>query len=411
MYEREKLLILKCLRDVVRYDRACSKESQGFLRAYDWDWIIETSRKHRLAGFLAYVLKRNGALRRIDRRAQTKLDICLLESLSNNQRKQEQFQAISAILQKEAIDVIPLKGVALSNLLYRNIPFREMDDIDILVKQSDFKVAFNLLIDAGFQRSDRYLSANRWHRSIYAETAPSAERVNIGRVPLDREDLSLDLHFNPRYVIAGDYLDIDWPAAWRRAEPFPKLGPNVYMLGPKDQLTHLLLHTVDLYRPFLIQVLDVALAIKKYHLRSEQVWDDAAVCLTPARRSKVDVFTGAIHELIDTEADELDLSASAREVFELFFSRKSGSAKDRERRQGREAVVSGLDIFQNIASPWKRAIFIAGYFLPDPSYYQSQNRWLSYFTHWRRLLSKAWKLSKPKKDSATNDNLAVPIER
>lgn len=258
----EKEFILRCIKAVVLREDLCVEMESDFPGTLDWNWIVRTSHDHRLLGFVAFILDKGNLLKQLDHEVQLKLNAGLRESQLRNRFKQKQFQEVNAILAMTSIPVIPLKGVALTHLIYHEIPFREMHDIDILVKQSDLKKSFRLLAEAGFCRLDTSPSKNRWHEKIYAETDSLWDDRILGRVAVIRDELELDVHFNPTYRIEQKNMDLNVAGIWQRALPCPALGSNVFALDPKDLLRHLLLHTVDFYNPRLIQVLDTACVIK-----------------------------------------------------------------------------------------------------------------------------------------------------
>jgi hypothetical protein len=297
-----------------------------------------------------------------------------------------------AILNKRRIVAIPLKGVALTYLIYEDLPFREMYDVDILVQQDDLNKAFDLLIKDGFHIPGVDPSKNRWHERFWAETNRSWESITIGRVPLVYKNLDLDLHYKPKYLIEQKYVEMDVAGMWQRARLSPWIGPNVYMLAPNDQLLYLLLHTVDFFSPHLIQVLDTAFVIEKYRLSGEDAFNQMSLNLPTDSKTRLSAFLKAIQELLDIKTDKLVFSPETSEIFERFFSR---TAIDRPAIQGEDKLIKetiiGRQVFRNIRPWWKRAIFIAGYFLPNPYYYN--NKFIStYFVHWWGLISKIYRL-------------------
>lgn len=391
-FQPEKEFILRCMRDVIIRDEVCPELDPGFLRKLDWDWIIKTSDTHRVLCFVTYILIKRNLLRHIDAPVQETLRVGLLKSRQSNWLKQQQFQTVNVILNEHAVAVIPLKGSLLTHLIYANLPFRQMSDIDIMVEQTELKKAFTLLTAAGFRRLNSQ-SSNRWQEKICAETDPLWGTEVLGRVSLARGGLELDLHFNPRYRIGQKYIGMDVSGLWERATSLPQLGANIYAPDPKDLILHLLLHTIEFYSPRLIQVLDTASVIDKYRLFREGGSEQMNLPSSFSSMPSISAFINAINELFSIKHRASELSPETTEIFERFFSR---TAVPDETDEGFRAdnSITGISMFKRIKSPWKRVVFISGYFVPAPHYYPHKSLALSYLTHWRRLISKALRLGR-----------------
>jgi Uncharacterised nucleotidyltransferase len=387
----DKKFILSCLKELIIPGSSCLDEP-GVLSGLDWDWIVKTSTTHGILGFIASVLERRNLLMRLDPMTQATLKGHLMKCLFKNQLKRQQFQRLSAMLRQRDIDIILLKGIALTHLVYDEMPCRQMWDIDILVRECDLKRTFEVLSTSGFRHPEKLSARNRWHAKIFAETSYLLRDVRIGRIPLVLEKLEVDIHYNPRYMVEDDYSGMDIEGVWGRAVPFPHLGPNVYMLNPKDQLLHLLLHSAEGFKTLLIQVLDIGLFSHKYGFRQEDIADKIIGDLPLSSRARVYTFIRAMQELLDTRVRMPELSPETIEVFERFFSFSNVHHQEQEAMNVLQSPMGGLQILSKIDSPWKRASFLAGYLLPDPDYYKGSSTPLSYLTHWRDLLLKGWRL-------------------
>jgi hypothetical protein len=207
-----------------------------------------------------------------------------------------------------------------------------------------------------------------------------------------RDQLDLDVHYNPTYRIEQKYMDINVAGIWQRALPCPELGSNVFTLDPKDLLRHLLLHTVSFDNPSLIQVLDTACVIKKYKISRSHILDQISVA-PHSPTSALTAFVNAIQELMNIEPGRLDFSPETAEVSDRFFSRAS-IPDEAEKDLETEDSVFGIEMFKNIKSKRKRLIFIAGYLLPNPNYYRQKGSKFPYLIHWWELISKVWRLGR-----------------
>ena len=70
-----------------------------------------------------------------------KLKNYYFKTLSRNIKFYEEFNIIISAFKQNKIDVIPLKGIVLADLIYKDIGLRHMSDIDLLVKPDQIYIA------------------------------------------------------------------------------------------------------------------------------------------------------------------------------------------------------------------------------------------------------------------------------
>lgn len=126
-------------------------------------------------------------------------------------------------LEREGIETLVLKGVALGLLSYRDLSVRPMADLDVLVPR------------------DRAADAVRAVSARY-EPAPGSENP-LGRIPvhhsvsfLDESGRDFDLHW---YSLFQSSPDADF---WEAAVPLEVAGARTLALSPPDQLLHVCAH-------------------------------------------------------------------------------------------------------------------------------------------------------------------------
>jgi hypothetical protein len=134
---------------------------------------------------------------------------------------------VAEMLQKQAIPVMPLKGVLLQKLVYGDDSFRPISDVDLLVPETRFADACAELRRAGFT-NERW-QPGRWQVTLSHPARPS---------------LRIDLHqrltrtSRSRLTAAG-MLE-------RGTSDTRLFGAPVIVPCPEDLLAHLLLHaTLD----------------------------------------------------------------------------------------------------------------------------------------------------------------------
>lgn len=391
-HQSETELIVRCLRALVFPDVAawCGAHPGAGECDGDWDWILALSKQHRIEGFVAGTLARAGVMPQLAPAIRAAFDVEHARCSSICRARRKELEEVGTILARRAIAVIPLKGVALAASVYGERCPRQMGDVDILVPEASVQQAFELLVDAGFRRADPYVCRNRWHRAIYRETSPEWNDVEIGRIPLVRGDVEVDLHFAPRYWIEGGYVALDVGAFWQRARRAPHLGPNVHALAPADLLAHLIVHAADRHDRLLVHALDIAMVSRRQEVR----WHDTPLraMLPDGQRLHLDRFVDAIAELFDTEQPPVTLSSSTRSAFFTLDSPPAGQTPHGPPASD-PLAIDGVRMFRRIRSRTQRLKFVLGYALPG-DYYAEMSPVRAHLTHWRESIGKVLRLAR-----------------
>lgn len=136
------------------------------------------------------------------------------------------------------IEVLPLKGPVLAELLYGQVTLRPSDDLDILVREEDFAQAELLLLELGFEPLG---PADDYHRDFV------------------RNGTYVELHFGIGSPSAPNF---DLPGAWARARRLEFRGCAIRFLSPVDLILYLSLHGLKHRFARLIWVLDISRALE-----------------------------------------------------------------------------------------------------------------------------------------------------
>ncbi len=127
------------------------------------------------------------------------------------------------VLRENGIDVIALKGAALSVLYYRDCGVRVMDDVDLLVPEKALAKTIRLMKTAGFVPPEGWPPG---HVHMFCDAG--GQRI--------------DLHW--RVFPYGPHKVPDDPF-WDGAVPIEIHGASVYALNPSDQLLLVCVHGVE----------------------------------------------------------------------------------------------------------------------------------------------------------------------
>ena len=381
--KKEIRFIFSCLQSFV--DRRYSEpglEDSDLLQKLDWNFIVACARAQRVLPFLGLALNKATALGKLSGNIQREIERSLHHAEWENTVKRMQFEKIRQIFARENIPIIPLKGIALTHLVYRENPIRMMGDVDIFIKQKDLPNVCRLLEEKDFKLE-----------GLVSDWQDAMSRRFIGRWGYVKEGLNADIQWQPRFLIRGHLVEWDYRQAWERASPCRELGSNVFMLSPLDLSRYLLLQIANDFEcniPFLIQFLDLALVMKNENLAREDILGEGIPDLHSAARDRLQGLLGVVQEcFLETEC----FSKFSKDTQEVLESLLNGNRNISD--------LFGLrSFFQMTHSFRERFIFMAGYFFPSRRYLEDTygRSWLAllsgYFKHLGRLLVKTGSLMK-----------------
>jgi hypothetical protein len=142
--------------------------------AVDWPTLLQLAERHRVAAFLHtrardwWIAHAPGDVGdRLQAIARANLERALSQAA-------EQIRVIRALQQRD-IEVIAVKGLALSQRLYGGIGVRHVGDIDLFIRSADARAADTVVEAAGFNRSrpDFSLTPLQWEK--YLKLKPEFE--------------------------------------------------------------------------------------------------------------------------------------------------------------------------------------------------------------------------------------------
>jgi hypothetical protein len=218
----------------------------------DWDWILKKAEVERV-GALVYSVARSLAV-----------PPAIMERLRAawlNGRRQylvgvHQISAVLSVFERKGIPVIPLRGPALAELLYRDPGLRPFTDLDLLIRKEDISRAVPLLSILGFRNLEADLPLS--HKLTWRHAASFATD--------DPDTLPIDLHWGVvDYPGVALVPPVDHQELWDRAVRDEGPGGGRRRLCPEDLLIYLALHwAVHHALSGLIWQLDLALLIGRH---------------------------------------------------------------------------------------------------------------------------------------------------
>ena len=216
-------LLLFCLR--ASHDKPGDGTVEPWLEA-DWDELLQQSDRHKITGLLYYRLKTVLPDIAIPPVVMTRLRQAYLDNSARNLRLYAHLNKVLAILHRNSIPVIALKGAHLAELVYGSRALRFMGDLDLMVKKDCLMRVDALLLEMG--------------------CTPIAPNRIVGKdnnefvYVMPRRDVSLEIHWSilpPSFPFA-----IDTEGQWERSKPAVIAGVDAAVLSPEDLLLHLCVH-------------------------------------------------------------------------------------------------------------------------------------------------------------------------
>jgi hypothetical protein len=131
-------------------------------RLSDWSVFLRLVARHHTSVLAQAVLSRSGAV--VPAETMSQLTAAARQARFQSLRQVAELNSLVEFFQARGIDVIALKGVALSQLLYRDPAMRPAADVDLLVRPDRFREADGHLVALGYRRTTpaHTLSDARW---------------------------------------------------------------------------------------------------------------------------------------------------------------------------------------------------------------------------------------------------------
>lgn len=129
------------------------------------------------------------------------------------------------------VEVIPLKGMYLREVVYPNPVLRPSGDVDLLVRYEQVGAAVKVLEGLGYQPSESEHTAGWFRPEHHHHLVPYV---------LPARKLSIEMHWN--LAAPEREIQVDVAGLWERAQPARYWGWEGLGLAPEDILLHLALH-------------------------------------------------------------------------------------------------------------------------------------------------------------------------
>jgi len=142
------------------------------------------------------------------------------------------------VLKSNNIDIIALKGIYLSDWLYKNPALRLMSDVDLLVKEADGIRCVELLKEIGFVQYQFVKNISSFSDKIDYEAFLNSGEAHF--LPLQKANIYLEIHTKLQNRKEQNQQII--PEIWKHAKPITLNELPVLALDNYNLLIHLCLH-------------------------------------------------------------------------------------------------------------------------------------------------------------------------
>lgn len=195
----------------------------------DWDSFIDLAIRNSVAPLLFKNLSLATCLDKVPEKVLSRLKQAYYKVLVRNVFLIDKFRIIVNTFNENKIDVIPLKGIFLSDAVYKDIGLRPMSDIDLLVKKEDADKCLNILLNLGYQNTENY-------KSNFIKKHYDSQHL----APLVLNGVSVEIHTK---VLPDNYqFKVNLENYWKNANHKIIHGSSALELSANDLLEHLCVH-------------------------------------------------------------------------------------------------------------------------------------------------------------------------
>lgn len=340
-------------------------------RPVDWDWIVGRAEAERLGAVLHAAVSPLS----IPAGVRDRLRVAWASGRHQYLLGAQQITKVLSEFERDGVPVIPLRGPALAELLYRDPSLRPFTDLDLLVREADLPRALLLLARLGY----RHLEGGR---SLAHElTWRHAASFVSGRP----DELPIDLHWGlVDYPGIAPTTAVHHQELWDRAVRVETSGGTCLGLCPEDLLIYLALHwAIHHALAGLGWQLDLALLIR----RQGDAWNWEVV----AERARRWQIRGALFYALREVRERFEVAIPAWFLARLRPAGPRRILLDRLRYRGEERLER-LDylipfLVMDKGSDILRAL--SGAVLPPASWlrcrYGKPSAFSAYLAHWARI--------------------------
>lgn len=227
----EDQLLLYCIRNGTS-DELTDRLRPILENSLNWDYIVEKARRHGLGPLLFYNLRNVSINSVVPSLVMKKLEAIYYGNARRNLRMLNELTMLFHSFKDAGIETMLIKGLAISEILHKNISLRPISDIDLLIKEDDFKRLRKLLQKHGYTSTPSLPDLNGFEGVQYAHCF---DQIKFSK----KDQTHLDIHFR---LLNMGYPRSDDRQVWKRAMQVKIADFEAFVPSPEDMLLHLCYH-------------------------------------------------------------------------------------------------------------------------------------------------------------------------
>ncbi|THE65148.1 hypothetical protein D8Y22_07960 [Salinadaptatus halalkaliphilus] len=232
-YSAAEEFIIECTRAAID-DRTVSAER--FQPDLEWDTVVELAAKHGIRPIVLAALE-TGSSSAVPPDVLETLQAQVRLITQRNLRLLQEVESLSTALRDAGIRAIPYRGPVASEIVFRNVGWREFGDVDLLVPRADIPAATSILRAHGYEQQyvlERTDDLTDRQRCAYARFSRDYAFEHSS------EPFEVELHW--RIVSQRFPTAIRLESVWDRRSTLSVAGTDVPVLAPEDRLLTLCVH-------------------------------------------------------------------------------------------------------------------------------------------------------------------------
>ena len=255
----------------------------------NWDSFINLAIRHKLLPLIHSNLKKH-EFKFIPGHIVKRTHEIFLFNASRNVQLFKALCEITDAFSKHGIQVMSFKGLMLSQLAYGNICYRQVGDLDLLVRRQDVIKAIRLLATAGYQSA---LEINNRRFRKFISTENSIDLYD------KQKKIQVELHWKTMDIYVNfptDYSSYAENSATVRIQ-----NRQLVQFGTEDLLFHLMLHATK----HSWDHLELICCISEIISRREIDWDKLEIIISRNKCTRIFHLSMAlVYDLYKTEIPE-----------------------------------------------------------------------------------------------------------
>lgn len=378
----DEQFILHCFRAAAQL---CCLDDMAPPPESEWERIVETLVWHKLLPLVHEGLPRSAFSPTLRNQCRT----YMVSVYANYHKRLADFDVVRALFDSAQIPYAPVKGIANSFTIYKDLPRRAMYDIDVLVRAGDVDKAYSTLFNAGF-RPPFESTRHRWHYDLVVNEACRTilyiKHPN-GRVVLFRDNIQVDLHADPIYGLGECANPSPQDYFWEGARPDEKLGGSAFKLSDRNQLLLQTLHASGDECKYLMHAMDVIRLKSFYNLELDYILKEPWL----RKREHIEKYLEFVSQIcLGTIVESSKGLDCLRQYLDSQRRLTLQAEKVRPKTTGKHAILFHASVLRNLCLR-SRFLYVCGFFIPNAAYYSNKSTfevWFAFYIEFMQVFKR-----------------------